>query len=106
MKYVNAYKLKVKNAKPIIAERGVNAEPPQDQYFKGHLTIEENLLTGAFTRRDGNAAIRRDIELVYAYFPKLKERRDAMAGYTVSRRAANVRARPRVDVAAEDDLAG
>ena len=48
----------------------------------GHLTIEENLLTGAFTRRDGKAAIRRDIELVYSYFPKLGERRDSMAGYT------------------------
>jgi branched-chain amino acid transport system ATP-binding protein len=48
----------------------------------GHLTIEENLLTGAFTRRDGHAAIRADIERTYAYFPRLKERRDAMAGYT------------------------
>jgi branched-chain amino acid transport system ATP-binding protein len=48
----------------------------------GHLSIEENLLTGAFTRRDGNAAIRRDIDLVYSYFPRLAERRDAMAGYT------------------------
>ncbi len=48
----------------------------------GHLTMEENLLTGAFTRRDGKAAIARDIELVYEYFPRLKERRKAMAGYT------------------------
>jgi branched-chain amino acid transport system ATP-binding protein len=48
----------------------------------GHLTVEENLLTGAFTRRDGHAAIRRDLELVYSYFPRLAERRDAMAGYT------------------------
>jgi branched-chain amino acid transport system ATP-binding protein len=48
----------------------------------GHLSIEENLLTGAFTRRDGAAAIRRDLELVYGYFPRLKERRNAMAGYT------------------------
>jgi branched-chain amino acid transport system ATP-binding protein len=48
----------------------------------GHLTVEDNLLTGAFTRRDGKAAIRRDIELVYSYFPRLKERRDAVAGYT------------------------
>jgi aminopeptidase N len=39
LKYVNAYKSKVKNAKPIIAERGVNAEPPQDQYFKGALFL-------------------------------------------------------------------
>ena len=48
----------------------------------GHLSIEENLLTGAFTRRDGKAAIRADIDLVYSYFPKLKERRSAQAGYT------------------------
>jgi branched-chain amino acid transport system ATP-binding protein len=47
-----------------------------------HLTVEENLLTGAFTRRDGKAAIRRDIDLVYSYFPKLAERRNAIAGYT------------------------
>ena len=47
-----------------------------------HLTIEENLLTGAFTRRDGKAAIRRDLDLVYSYFPKLGERRSAIAGYT------------------------
>jgi len=48
----------------------------------GHLTIEENLLTGAFTRRDGKAAIRADLDLVYGYFPRLKERRDSLAGYT------------------------
>jgi branched-chain amino acid transport system ATP-binding protein len=47
-----------------------------------HLTVEENLLTGAFTRRDGRAAIRTDLDLVYGYFPRLKERRDAIAGYT------------------------
>ncbi|MEM5474130.1 ABC transporter ATP-binding protein [Hoeflea sp. AS60] len=48
----------------------------------GHLTVEENLLTGAFTRRDGNAAIKRDIEMVYNYFPRLRERRTSQAGYT------------------------
>lgn len=48
----------------------------------GHLTVEENLLTGAFTRRDGNAAIKRDIEMVYDYFPRLRERRTSLAGYT------------------------
>jgi branched-chain amino acid transport system ATP-binding protein len=47
-----------------------------------HLTVEENLLTGAFTRRDGGAAIRADLERVYGYFPRLKERRTALAGYT------------------------
>jgi branched-chain amino acid transport system ATP-binding protein len=48
----------------------------------GHLSIEDNLLTGAFTRRDGNAAINADLELVYQYFPRLKVRRASQAGYT------------------------
>jgi branched-chain amino acid transport system ATP-binding protein len=48
----------------------------------GHLTIEENLLTGAFTRRDGAKAIARDLEAIYGYFPKLKQRRQSLAGYT------------------------
>jgi branched-chain amino acid transport system ATP-binding protein len=47
-----------------------------------HLTIEENLLTGAYTRRDGMTAVRADLDLVYTYFPRLKERRAAIAGYT------------------------
>ncbi|MFL5030240.1 MAG: ABC transporter ATP-binding protein [Xanthobacteraceae bacterium] len=47
----------------------------------GHLTIEENLLTGAYTRADGRAAIRRDLDRVYSYFPRIAERRGAMAGY-------------------------
>ncbi|MGD1878084.1 MAG: ABC transporter ATP-binding protein [Kiloniellaceae bacterium] len=47
-----------------------------------HLTIEENLLTGAYTRRDGRGAIQADLELVYDYFPRLKQRRTSMAGYT------------------------
>jgi branched-chain amino acid transport system ATP-binding protein len=48
----------------------------------GHLTVEENLLTGAFTRRDGQRAIKADLERVYTYFPRLKERRSSQAGYT------------------------
>src|SRR6185437_1231886 len=48
----------------------------------GHLTIEENLLTGAFSRRDGAAAIRRDLEMIYESFPPLRARRHAVAGYT------------------------
>jgi branched-chain amino acid transport system ATP-binding protein len=48
----------------------------------GHLTIEENLLTGAFTCRDGRAAIKADLEMIYTLFPRLKQRRTAMAGYT------------------------
>jgi branched-chain amino acid transport system ATP-binding protein len=48
----------------------------------GHLTIEENLMTGAFTRSAGKAEIAADLEKVYAYFPRLKERRESQAGYT------------------------
>lgn len=48
----------------------------------GHLTVEDNLMTGAFTRRDGNAAIKADLDLVYQYFPRLKVRRGSQAGYT------------------------
>ena len=48
----------------------------------GHLSIEENLLTGAFTRKDGKAAIKKDLEMVYHYFPRLRERRGSQAGYT------------------------
>ena len=48
----------------------------------GHLSVEDNLMTGAFTRRDGAAAIRDDLDLVYQYFPRLKVRRTSQAGYT------------------------
>ena len=48
----------------------------------GHLSIEENLMTGAFTRRDGGAAIKHDLEAIYDYFPRLRQRRSSMAGYT------------------------
>ncbi len=47
-----------------------------------HLTVEENLLTGAYTRRDGKSAVEKDLEMVYTYFPRLKERRKSLAGYT------------------------
>ncbi|HEV7414669.1 MAG TPA: ATP-binding cassette domain-containing protein, partial [Tianweitania sediminis] len=43
---------------------------------------EDNLMTGAFTRKDGAAAIKADLELVYDYFPRLKVRRTSQAGYT------------------------
>jgi branched-chain amino acid transport system ATP-binding protein len=47
-----------------------------------HLTVEENLLTGAFTRSANRAQVRQDLEMVYAYFPRLRERRRSQAGYT------------------------
>ena len=47
-----------------------------------HLTIEENLMPGAYTRGDGRGAIEADLEKVYTYFPRLKVRRKSQAGYT------------------------
>ncbi len=47
-----------------------------------HLTIEENLMTGAYTRRDGRGRVADDLEMVYTYFPRLRERRKSQAGYT------------------------
>ena len=47
-----------------------------------HLTVEENLLTGAFTRGGDRQGIQRDLEMVYNYFPRLRERRTSQAGYT------------------------
>lgn len=46
-----------------------------------HLTVEEDLMTGAYTRKDGRAAIKRDLDLVYEYFPRLTQRRSALTGY-------------------------
>ena len=47
-----------------------------------HLTVEENLLTGAFTRQGSRGEISAELERVYHYFPRLKLRRTSQAGYT------------------------
>ena len=47
-----------------------------------HLTVEENLLTGAYTRKDGKGSIEAELDMVYNYFPRLKDRRKSQAGYT------------------------
>jgi branched-chain amino acid transport system ATP-binding protein len=47
-----------------------------------HLTVEENLLTGAYTRREGRTTIAEDLDLVYEYFPRLKQVRRSQSGYT------------------------
>ena len=64
-----------------LVRRGV-IQVMEGRHCFGHLTVEENLLTGAYTRRDGRAAIAADMEMVYGYFPRLKERRKSQAGYT------------------------
>jgi branched-chain amino acid transport system ATP-binding protein len=62
-----------------VVRRGI-VQVMEGRHVFGHLTVEENLLTGAYTRRNG-AEMRQDVERVYAYFPRLKERRGFMAGY-------------------------
>ncbi len=64
-----------------MVERGV-VQVMEGRRCFGHLSIEENLLTGAYTRRDGKAAIATTLEKVYAYFPRLKTRRSSQAAYT------------------------
>ena len=64
-----------------LVNRGV-VQVMEGRHCFEHLTVEENLLTGAYTRRDGRSAIQKDLELVYSYFPRLKERRKSQAGYT------------------------
>ena len=82
-------------SKGSIAYRGerVDRLPPHELVKRGvvqvmegrhcfeHLSVEENLLTGAYTRRDGRAAVARDLERVYGYFPRLADRRRTQAGY-------------------------
>jgi len=63
-----------------LVKRGV-IQVMEGRHCFEHLTVEENLLTGAYTRKDGRAAVQRDLELVYSYFPPLRLRRGSQAGY-------------------------
>ena len=63
-----------------LVKRGV-VQVMEGRHCFPHLSVEENLLTGAYTRRDGGAAMRSDLEMVYNYFPRLRERRKSLAGY-------------------------
>jgi branched-chain amino acid transport system ATP-binding protein len=62
-----------------IVRRGV-VQVMEGRHVFEHLTVEDNLLTGGYTRRNGDT-MRADLDLVYTYFPRLAERRGAMAGY-------------------------
>ena len=64
-----------------MVERGV-IQVMEGRHCFAHLTIEENLLTGAYTRRDGKAAIAATSRRSIRYFPRLKERRTSQAAYT------------------------
>ncbi|MEB0057800.1 ABC transporter ATP-binding protein [Variovorax sp. LG9.2] len=64
-----------------LVKRGL-VQVMEGRHCFAHLTIEENLMTGAYTRTDGKAAIAETLEKVYAYFPRLKTRRTSQAAYT------------------------
>jgi branched-chain amino acid transport system ATP-binding protein len=64
-----------------LVKRGV-VQVMEGRHCFEHLTVEENLLTGAYTRKAGRSAIKQDLEMVYNYFPRLKDRRTSLAGYT------------------------
>ena len=64
-----------------LVRRGV-CQVMEGRHCFQHLTIEENLLTGAFSRKVSRAQLKNDLEKVYAYFPRLKERRASQSGYT------------------------
>lgn len=65
----------------LVVKRGV-IQVMEGRHCFAHLTVEENLLTGAFTRGGARAEIAEDLEKVYSYFPRLKQRRSSLAGYT------------------------
>jgi branched-chain amino acid transport system ATP-binding protein len=62
-----------------VVQRGV-VQVMEGRHVFEHLTVEENLLTGGYTRRNGDA-LKRDLDLVYTYFPRLTQRRGTRAGY-------------------------
>jgi branched-chain amino acid transport system ATP-binding protein len=65
----------------LLVKRGIVQVMEGRRCFQ-HLTVEENLLTGAYTRKASRAEIKQDLELVYSYFPRLKERRNGVSGFT------------------------
>ncbi len=64
-----------------LVRRGV-IQVMEGRHCFGHLTIEENLLTGAYTRAISRSELKASLEKVYHYFPRLKTRRTSQAGYT------------------------
>jgi branched-chain amino acid transport system ATP-binding protein len=64
-----------------LVRRGV-CQVMEGRHCFAHLTVEENLLSGAFTRRASRSEIAAALDKVYHYFPRLKERRASQSGYT------------------------
>ncbi|MFA6310773.1 MAG: ABC transporter ATP-binding protein [Sterolibacterium sp.] len=64
-----------------LVKRGM-VQVMEGRHCFGHLTVEENLLTGAYTRKLSRTELKETLEKVYDYFPRLKERRASQSGYT------------------------
>jgi len=64
-----------------LVRRGV-CQVMEGRHCFQHLTVEENLLTGAFSRKVSRVELKNDLEKVYTYFPRLKDRRSSQSGYT------------------------
>lgn len=64
-----------------LVKRGV-VQVMEGRHCFAHLTIEENLLTGAYTRKISRGDLSASLDKVYQYFPRLKQRRGSQAGYT------------------------
>ena len=64
-----------------LVRRGV-IQVMEGRHCFGHLTVEDNLLAGAYSRKASRFEIRADLEKVYGFFPRLKQRRGSLAGYT------------------------
>ena len=64
-----------------LVRRGV-VQVMEGRHCFAHLTVEENLLTGGYTRSVSRSEIRQELEKVYEFFPRLRQRRQSLAGYT------------------------
>ncbi|MCH8843600.1 MAG: ABC transporter ATP-binding protein [SAR324 cluster bacterium] len=69
-----------KSDAPQLVRRGIIQVMEGRRCFE-HLSVEEDLMTGAYTRRDGRAAIKQDLEMVFNYFPRLTTRKSTKTGY-------------------------
>ncbi len=73
---------KIENLSPSELVKSGVIQVMEGRHCFEHLSVEENLMTGAYTRTDGKKNVQSDLEMVYNYFPRLKQRRKSQAGYT------------------------
>ncbi|MEH0020657.1 MAG: ABC transporter ATP-binding protein [Desulfobacter sp.] len=64
-----------------VVRQGAVMVPEGRRVFK-HLTVNENILVGSITRKDGSGAVKKDLDLMYTHFPRLSKVTNRMAGYS------------------------